>query len=271
MGFSIIKDAGEVIWIPVEPGATVYNGAIVSIDHSGLADGIATMPVAVGASNTTNKDVPFGICVGNNLKNQLYSSTYKTNYITAVAAGSSHGDVTEYAMVDGVFGKTDKQAMIQVQLIKGSNTTIRGNIYNAAVGTAPTLLTATVASTDGLGTTTNATQVTPVANLCSIYCRKGGNPGAYRILDTTSTTVHTWTKAMNNDIAIGDTFVIAPLRMFGTTYMQLSATVGLWVEASATPATNYFVVEVERLDLSEAGKEYVEFRFNADNFCAARA
>lgn len=269
--FSIIKEAGEKIWVPVEPAATLYNGQLVAVDTSGLADGIGNMPVAVGASNTTNKDVPYGVVVGNNLKNQLYNSTYKTNYITAVAAGSSHGDATEYAMVDGVFGKSDHRAYVLVELIKGSSTVIRGNIFNAATGTAPTLLTATVASTDGLGTTTNATQVTPVANLCSIYCRTGANQGAYRILDTTSTTVHTWTQAMNHDIAIGDTFVATGLRHFGSSYLQLSATVSLWVEASASPATNYFVVEIERLDLSVAGQEYVEFRFNADNFCLARA
>ena len=268
--FSIIKDAGEKIWVPVQPAATLYNGQLVAVDSTALADGISGLAVAAGASNTTNYDIPFGVVVGNNLKTQLYNTTYKTNYITAPAAGSSHGDVTEYAMTDGVYGKP-KQAMVLVELIKGTNTTIRGNIYNAATGTAPTLLTATVASTDGLGTTTNATQFTPVANLDTIYCRSGANQGQYRIIDTTSTTVHTWTQAMTYDIAIGDTFVAVPLRMFGSTYMQLSATVSLWVEASAAASTNYFIIEVERLDLSVAGQEYVEFRFNADNFCFARA
>ena len=271
MAFSIVKDAGEKIWVPVDPGNTIYNGSLVSLDSSGLVDGIENLPAAAGASNTTNKDIPFGVCLGNNLKTQLYSSTYKANYITAPAAGSSHGDATEYAMVDGVYGKSDHIPMVLVELIKGTNTTIRGNIFNAAVGTAPTLLTATVASTDGLGTTTNATQFTPVANVSTIYCRKGANKGAYRILDTTSTTVHTWTQAMNYDIAIGDTFVATGLRPFSIAYLQIVATVGLWVEASASPATHYFHVEVERLDLSVANQEYVEFRFGGDNFCLTRA
>ena len=270
MAFSIVKNAGEKIWVPVEPSATIYNGSIVAVNSSGLADGIAALPVAVGVSNTTNYDIPYGVVLGNNLKTQLYNTTYKTNYITAPAGGSSHGDTTEYAMTDGVFGKA-KQPMVLVELIKGTNTTLRGNIFNAAVGTAPTLLTATVASTDGLGTTTNATQFTPVANLASIYCRKGANMGQYRIIDTTSTTVHTWTQAMTYDIAIGDKFVMAPLRMFGPTYIQLGATAITWVEASAAAATHYFIINVERLDLSVAGQEFVEFTFNADNFCFARA
>jgi hypothetical protein len=270
MAFSIVKDAGEKIWVPVEPAATLYNGQLVSVDSSSLADGIVNMPVAAGASNTTNKDIPYGIVLGNNLKTQLYNSTYKTNYITAPAAGSSHGDTTEYAMVDGVFGKSDHRPYVLIERIR-PNSVIRGNIFNAAVGTAPTLLTATVASTDGLGTTTNATQHTPVANLSTIYCRKGANKGAYRILDTTSTTVHTWTQAMNHDIAIGDTFVATGLRHYSLSYLQLSATVSLWVEASASPATNYYHVEIERLDLSTAGQEYVEFMFGGDNFCLARA
>ena len=273
MAFSIVKDAGEKIWVPVEPATTIYNGSLVACDWSAVADGIIPLAAASGISNITNLDIPFGVVLGNNLKNQLYSSTYKTNYITAVAAGSSHGDATEYAMVDGVFGKSDHRAYVLVELIKGTSTTIRGNIFNAAVGTAPTLLTATNTSTDGLGITTNATQFTPVANQATIYCRKGANKGAYRILDTTSTTVHTWTQAMNHDIAIGDTFVANHLRYFSTSVMQLGATVGLWVEASFTPALNshYYHVEVERLDLSVAGQEFVEFRFGGDNFAKVRA
>ncbi len=271
MAFSIVKDAGEKIWVPVEPAATIYNGSLVAVDFSSIADGVVALPAAAGISNITNLDIPMGVCLGNNLKTQLYNATYKTNYITAPAAGSSHGDATEYSMVDGVFGKSDHRPYILVELIKGTNTTIRGNIYNAACGTAPTLLTATAASTTGLGTTTNAMQFTGIANLGTIYCRKGANQGAYRILDTTSTTVHTWTQAMNHDIAIGDQFVATGLRHFGSTYLQIVASLGLWVEASASPVTDYFVVEVEKLDLSVAGQEFVEFRFNGDNFAKVRA
>ena len=37
------------------------------------------------------------------------------------------------------------------------------------------------------------------------------------------------------------------------------------------PDDDYFFINVLRLDLTEKGNEYVEFMFNFDNFCAARA
>jgi hypothetical protein len=43
------------------------------------------------------------------------------------------------------------------------------------------------------------------------------------------------------------------------------------VDISQAAATHYFVIDVLRLDLRESGKEYIEFRFNADNFCLKRA
>lgn len=261
----------QKVWVPVKPGATCYVGGICAFDSSAKSDqGIIMLPQAVGASNTTNKDVPFGVIKGTNLKTEVWDSTYKTNKITAVAAGSSHGDTTEYVGVEGPWGKGDNRAMVEVELI-GPSTVLKAPLYNNAVGTALTVLTATAASTDGLGTTTNATQVTPVADVTTAYCRTGGNVGAYRILDTTSTTVHTWTQAVNNDIAVGDTFVITPGLPVGPCFLQTGATCASYIDASVSPATNYWIVTVLRMDLREAGKEYVEFRFDADNFSSARA
>jgi len=269
--FSVIHGSPQCVWAPVKPGATIYVGGLVAYDSSAKSDqGIIQMPVAAGISNITNLDIPFGVCIGTNNKTPVFSTTYQTEYITAVAAGAVHGATTEFVGVEGYWSKGDIRAMVKVAVIDPC-TVLRGNIYNAAVGTAPTLLTATVASTDGLGTTTNATQVTPVADLATVYCRTGGNAGAYRILDTTSTTVHTWTQAMNNDIAIGDTFVIVPNLPMGTSFLQIGATAGMWVEASATPATNYFIVNVLGLNLREAGKEFIDFRFDGDNFASIRA
>jgi len=271
MAFSVIHGSPQCIWVPVKPGATIYVGGLVALDSTAPADqGVIQMPVAVGASNTTNLDVPLGVCIGTNNKTPAFNATYQTEYITAVAAGSVHGATTEFVGVEGYWSKGDIRAMVKIALIDPC-TILRGDIRNAAVGTAPTLLTATVASTDGLGTTTNATQVTPVADQTTVYCRTGGNAGAYRILDTTSTTVHTWTQAMNNDIAIGDTFVIVPGKPYGASFIQLGATAAMWIEASATPATNYYIVQTVGLNLREAGKEYMDFRFDGDNFCSARA
>jgi len=258
-------------WVPVKPGATCYVGGICAFDSTAKTDqGVIMLPQAAGASNTTNKDIPLGVIVGTNLKTPSFDSTYKTNKITAVAAGSSYGDTTEYVGVEGPWGRGDNRAMVEVMIIDPT-TVLKAPLYNNAVGTGLTVLTATVASSDGLGTTTNATQVTPVADITTAYCRTGGNMGAYRILDTTSTTVHTWTQAMNNNIAVGDTFVITPGLPIGPSFLQTGATCASYIDASVSPATNYWIVNVLGMDLRESGKETVEFRFDADNFSSVRA
>lgn len=270
MGIEIIHGSPKTAWFPVKPGSTLYSGGLVAFDASAPADcGVIHLPQAAGVSNTTNKDVPLGVILGNNLKTKLYSATYQTDYITAVAAGSEHGATTEFFGVEGQWAKGEKLAMVEVALID-STTILRAPIKNAAIGTAPTLLTATTASTDGLGITTNATQCTPVANRATFYCRKGANAGSYRVMQTTSTTVHTWTTAWNNDSAVGDTGIIVPFTL-GPCFAQIGATAAMWLEANFAAATHYFILHVDQLNLQDAGKEYADFRFDADNFSAARA
>jgi len=268
-GFSVV-DRGNVapsIWCTIKPGATVYMGGIVAIDHSALDEGIVNLPQASGGDNASNLDVPLGIAVGNNAYNPSYSSTYKCEYITAAAAAGPHSNTTDYRNVEGPWSKGDStsRAMVKVELIRPGDI-IRGPLFNAAVGTAPSVLTVTTGNTDGLQMVTNATQFTPVANLCTAYCRSGNNAGCYRITDDTSTTTATWDYAMPNDVAIGDTFVRVPLRTFGESYVQIGATSSNYIDVSASPATNYFIINVVRLDLSEAGSEFVDFMFDVDNF-----
>lgn len=260
------------IWVPLKPSATVYVGSIVSVDLSALDEGVAIMEQADGVSNTTNKDVPFGVVVGHNLKTPVFDTTYKADKITDGGPTAPHGSTTEYVGTGASpYGFADRLPMVEIALIF-PNTLLRAPIYNDAVGTAPTLLTATNTSADGLGITTNACEHTPVANLSTMYCRTGANAGQYRITDDTSTTVATWDVAMVNDIAIGDTFVRVPLRPFGLSYVRLGDdTVCSYINSSETPATDYSVIHVVRLDLSQAGKEYAEFYFDADNFSTARA
>lgn len=267
-----VIDPEQILWVPVKPGATVYNGGLVTFDQSALTDhGVIQMPVAAGASNTSNLDRPVGSVLGNNLKNKLFdSTTYNTGYVTAVAAGSEHGSTTEFTGVEGSWSKGDSQAMVQIARITGPNTLLKANLWAATVGVAPTVLTVTTGSTDGLSMTTNATQFTPVSSLCTVYCRKGANAGQYRISTNTSTTVWAFTAAFQYDIAIGDQFVAVPLRV-GTSYVQTIATSCGWLNVAASPATNYYVVQVWQLDLSVAGQEYAVFSFDGDNFCTARA
>jgi hypothetical protein len=272
MGFSIVHPSHQQqIWVPVLAGQTVYMGQIVSCDNSALVEGVQYLPQAVGVSNTTNLDIPLGVVTGFNstAANRTYSSTYKAEYITAAAAGAAYNSTTQYQGVEGPWPKGDPIAMVQIAVIDPC-TVLRGPLYNAAVGTAPTEVTVTTGSgTDGLGCTTTSADVATVATLGTIYARSGKNKGIYRTLTTASATVHAWLQAMPKDMEIGDKAVVVGLRPYGMSYCQI--TMGLYIDISQTAATNHFIIDVLRMDLSEAGKEYVEFRFNADNFCAKRA
>jgi hypothetical protein len=118
---------------------------------------------------------------------------------------------------------------------------------------------------------TGAADVATVANFGTIYMRTGANRGIYRTVTSASDTTHTWLKAMPHTIAIGDTaVVINGLRPYGIAKMQLD-TESLYIDCSAALTSDYYIIHVVRLDLSVPGHEYVEFRFDGDNFCCIRA
>jgi hypothetical protein len=274
MAFSIVHPSNQqLVWRPVLAASTIYTGSLVStaaIDAP--TDGVQIMPVAAGISNTTAQFIPMGVCVGNNnvSGNTLYSSTYKTDYITATAAGSTYNSTTQYQGVEGPWSKGDTRAYVLVSLIDAT-TILRAPLYNAAYGTAPTEATVTVGSgTDGIGCTSTAVEVATVAVFATIYARTGKNAGIYRTMNSASTTTHTWLHAMPRDMEIGDKILCVGVLPFGSCYMQTHSS-GMFINTAATAATDYFIIDVVRLDLSVAGKEYIEFRFNADNFTAIRA
>ena len=273
MAFSIASGSNQQhIWVPVLAGQTIYTGSLVSVDVAAPLEGVMPLQVAVGASNTTNKDIPLGVVVGNNniSANNVFSTTYKTDYITAAAAGAAYNSTTQYQGVEGPWAKGDPIAMVKVAVIDPC-TILRGSLFNAAVGTAPTEATVTVGSgTDGIGCTSTAVEVASVANLATLYARSGKNRGTYRTLTSASTTAHVWLQAMYKDMEIGDKIVVVGLRPWGPCLCYIHVS-GLYIDTSATAATNTWCIHVVRLDLSEAGKEYVEFRFDTDHFCAVRA
>jgi hypothetical protein len=268
MGFSIVHGSPQTVWVPVDSAETIYNGSVVAVDSGTPLEGVRPLPVAAGASNVTNKDIPFGVVVGNNnvTGNIQFSSTYNTEYITQVAAGSIYGSTKEFRGVEGVWAKGDPQAFVEVAIIDPL-TVLRAPLWNGAVGTAMTEATVSTASGgDGIGCTSGAVNVATVANFSTIYCRSGANKGIYRQLDSASTTAHTWDKAMKADVAIGDKIVAPNLNMFGLSRMQIDSE-AQYIDIDAAVTTNYFYINVLRLDLSEAGAEFVEFQFNAENFC----
>lgn len=270
-GISVVHrgDSPPPIWVPIKPSASIYVGGLVAMDHSAIAthEGVEMLPQAAGVNNETNLDVPLGVCIGTNLRTPAYDSTGKCEYITDGGATAPHTNTVDYVGVEGPWSKGDSgsRAMVKVEMI-GPESVLRAPLFNAAVGTAPSLLTATAGVTTGLSATTNACDFTPVAGICTVYCRSGSNAGVYRHSDDTSTTAATWDVAMPYDTAVGDTFVRVPLRTFGQSYVQIGATYANYIDISATPASNYFIIHVIRLDLSEAGNEFVDFKFDVDNF-----
>ena len=270
VGISVVHGSPQSIWVPVVPATTIYVGGLVTIDSSAPEEGVIMLPDAAGVANDTNLDVPLGVCIGTNRKNPLFSATYLTEYITSPAAADAHdGASIEYVGVEGPWAKGDPIPMVKIALIN-PGTVLRAPIRNAAIGTAPTVVTATNTSADGLGITTGAIDFTPEAsNMQTIYCRTGGNAGAYRTTDATSTTVHTWDVAMRNDIAVGDTFVMVPVRSHGYSTVMFDATTAMFIDAADGPVlagTNRWIIQVVRLDLSVAGNEYCEFLFDSVHF-----
>ena len=262
------------MWVPVEIDATVYVGSIVGLDYSDVAGqfGVTIWDEADGTNNTSNLgDIPMGIVIGTNNSTPVYNSTYKAEYITAGSVSTATGSTNSYVGVEGPYGKSCDFAMVKIDLI-GPGTVLRSPIYNNAVGTAPALLTATATDTNGDQFTTNSCDFTPVDGENTIYCRSGGNAGDYRITTNTSKTVHDCDYDMRGAVAIGDTFVTVPIRPFGQSKVRFgNDTVCSFINCSDTPASNYCVIHVLKLNLEVAGNEYCEFWFDGDNFCTARA
>lgn len=273
MGFDIAYcHAGTpfTFWAPVDSAAgtpdVLYGGQLVR----SVSDGVAPLGTASGIGDTANKKVPMGIVIGTNNRTPVYNTTYNAQSITG-ADTQALQLARDWAGNEGIYPKGDPQALVKIALIDHT-TILKGRIFNAAYGTAPTVVTASAASTDGFMTagTTGACDFTPVADFGSIYCRAGANLGLTRITIDTSTTAPVVDTAFPQDVAINDTFVRVPIRTIGQSYVQFDSE-STYIDCSASPATNYFIIDVIALDLSKAGEEYVLFKFNSVHFDPVRA
>ena len=274
MGISVVHfNAEQLQWVPILADEVVYMGSLVGVDTGAPGEGVSTFPAAAGHNNTTNKDVPMGVVVGTNVVsgNIAYSTTYNCEYITQTAAGAPYGSTTSYQPIEGDNPIGDRQAMAQIHRIT-SETVLRAPLFNAAYGTAPTVVTVSTASGgDGIGCTTGATDVACVNDFGTIFARDGANRGIYRSIDTSNATAHVWTEAMPADMAVGDTcVVINGLRPYGYSKMQLDSE-ATYIDINAALSSHNHHIDVRRLDLSVAGSEYVEFTFFPETFCTTRA
>ena len=203
MGFSVVENEIRTVWMPVHASDTVYVGQIVGCGLATPADeGVLPIGAAAGASDTTGKAIPFGVVVGVNDYDPTFDTTYKALSGTQVLSQANQLARSWRGVEGELWSKGDPQLFAQVAVI-GPHTVIRGPIFNAAYGTAPSVRTVTTGSSDGLGFTASAADFTPVANNATHYCRTGANRGISRIGDDTSTTVTTNDKAFPYDIAVG--------------------------------------------------------------------
>jgi len=272
MGFQVVKNPVHVGWYPVDynnvTAQTVYVGQFVTLGVADSCSGVKPWAIA-GAADTTTDHVPIGIVVGTNNRTPLFdATTYKTEYITAVQSQANQL-ARDFYGAEGMFGKSDPQALVQVAFL-GPQTVIKGQIFNAAYGTAPTVQTVTTGSTTGAGYTANASEFTPVAYNATFYCRSVANRGLYRVSYDPSTTTKTFYVYWPHDIAVGDTFVGSNMAL-GTCTAMFDST-GQFIDNSAAVATtNYIYVDVLELNLETAGSEYALFRLNPLQLLGVRA
>lgn len=273
MAFQVLEGEGRTLWAAADSASTHYVGQLVTYIAAAKAQfngAVKPLAVPAGAFDLTNYQVIAGIITAINDRNPQYDSTGQ--YRAGVATQAAQLAI-ESTGQEGMYAKGDTQKLVQITEILPA-TVIRGCVCNAALGTAPTLLTATTAMTDGAVTaiTTNACDFTNVLNCGTIYCRTGVNAGLYRVSKDVSTTAASVTTAFPRNGAIGDTFVRVPFKQgHSTIYI---AGPGLYVDCSKNPViagTDLFGVIVYSMNLSIAGSETVDFRFEADHFCTARA
>lgn len=274
-GFRVVEDAmpAKPIWMAADGASTYYLGQIVTYVAASKAMFCGTVkPLAVpaGVADLTNFQVPAGIVVGLNKYRTASVSATLGQYDGGTCVTQAAQLARDFRGAEGMYAKNDPQVLVLVQKINQS-TVIEGPIKNAAIGTAPTVSIDTGgADTTGYtsaGTVSPGGDFTPVANLCTIYCRTGANAGLYRVTaDTTSTAPQT-TVAFPYDVVAGDTFVRVPLKQ-GISYIYIggSDVPGMYINNALGLATNYFTVFVDKLDLRVAGEETAQFRFASMHF-----
>lgn len=270
MGFKVIQDAQQAVWGLVKNTDTLYNGQLVRCNN----EGFEPLAVASGLGDQANKvdsigliadgasanNLVYGVVIGNNLSaaKETFDTTYKANKITyADPSSASTGD---YVLPStGLDPVGDLTAMVKVIPIT-SETVLEAPLYTDNFGTAPTETTLSGSPTT-TGATSSAVDEAGVNSLSSIFFRDGIVRGTYRVTKDTSTTTLTWDIPTRSAPASGDKIVRVNLRSLGMSHMQIDSE-AMYIDTGATITSNYFMIDVLKLDLTLAGSEKVQFRFN---------
>lgn len=281
MAFQITHGVPQITWYPVINTDTLYVGQLVICKNEGVeplrqAFGIADSThrtrvngiLAEGNSSASNNTI-FGLVVGTNAKTPSFSTVYQTEQITYASPNATTVNTdTYFGTGGGPWAMGENLAMVKVAILDPT-ITLRSPLYQSSsvAGTAPTVGTVS-ASTSGQTATTGTVGVVGVASQSTIHFRTGSAAGAYRVTDDTSATVHAWDiplSSTGSNAQLGDTLVKVNLRPVGKCRAQISNE-ALWINSGASVTTNYFSIDVIRLDLKNPGAEYVDFRFDPVHF-----
>jgi hypothetical protein len=272
-GFNIVNKISNdpPLWCAMDGSSTYYVGQLVSIvaaSAAAVTGAVVPLAVPAGAADTTNKQILFGVVKGFNDNPGTANSTgiYSAGVTTSAAQLAR-----TYAGAGGMYAKGDPQPLVEIERIFPT-TILRGPIYNATSGTAPTVITDTggadATGYTSAGTTTSA-DVALVASLGTIFCRTGANAGLYRTSLNTSATAPRVTVGFPKNVALGDTFLMLPIKQ-GQSQIYIAGP-GMFIDCSNNGSSNSFSVFVTGLSLEIPGQEYAEFSFGLDHFCVARA
>jgi hypothetical protein len=262
-GFRIVEGPQDAKWFPIATANTVMVGQIVKYSANTAGQGVMALGASTTAGEVTANGVPFGIVIAVNNRTPLSNSTYSTQYATQVntQAGVLARD---YFGVEGMFGKGDPMAMALVEILTPISV-IEGPIMKTSYGTAPGIVTCSSVDTNGLTgmvhSAGDAAAYEPGNNM--YYCRSGNNTGIYRsanavVSNTTPTFEQPWPYCWTAN----DTFAMTNFGL-GRNRIQLQATYGMYIDnaANVTAGGYHFKVFVLSMDLTKAGQETAQFRF----------
>ena len=258
MAIRVVESPLRTVWIPVNCGTgpsatTVYNNSLVYVP----TDGAKALIAAVAKPEIAT--APFGVVLGNNNRTPLFNSTYNAEYIASVITQADLA-ARDFFGVEGMTAKSEQQAMVKIAVINTS-TVLEADIRGATINTAPEVVTCTTVSSDGLtGMVHSALSWTTTANQNTYYCRSGANLGFYRTSYAASTTTPTFYNPWPYDWAVGDTYVVVPVAIGGSKYLEFYGGLALWV-SSTDDLTHAFECDVISMNLKETGKCTVQFSF----------
>ena len=230
---------------------TLYNGVLVQ-DAIGLGGGHVQLADAAIELGDSMDLLPFGFVTG-----VIPASGSNVTHTAAASGTAQYGDTRTAITTQADVLANGGPSQVDVCYIIPMVTMVRAPIYNAAWGTALTELTVTTASTTGLVVTHAGDTPTDIADhYATVYCRSGANRGQYRVVTTPASGSQTCLIAFQNDIAVGDVFVVCSMRL-GPMHWNIPATADC-IDGNHALG-DCFDGFCHDLNLEESGKEYCVF------------